>query len=273
MKNLEAICVPVATAGLLLTASFRAEATDITWTNTVSGVWNAAANWNPNTVPGATDTAIITNAGVTVTLDISPTVGGIILGDNGPGTVTLSLAGQTLTLNGQLTVNPSGSFTVDSGTLAGNPNAVLSGTIGWTAGFLEGILTLAPGSTLNINNSANNHTLQGCTFTNNGTVAWASGTIRGGNGTAIYNYGLWDAQDDSIWNNLNGGTGVFNNFGTFRKSGGGLRVPTTRYSRTQWHSTSLPVCWTCRMAPTAWNWLFRVAAISPVVTSPPINSG
>ena len=231
MKILEAIYFPIATVAvaLLLTANFRAEAATITWTNTVSGGWNTAANWNSNSVPGPSDTAIITNAGVTVTLDISPTVGGIILGTNGAGTVTLSLAGQTLTLNGPLTVNPSGSFTVDSGVLTGNTNAVLSGTIGWTAGVWEGILTLAPSSTLNIT-TGNNHTLHGCTFTNNGTVVWATGTIVGNNGTAIYNYGLWNAQDDSTWSLAFGSTTmVFNNYGTFRKSGGvgeGIANPT-----------------------------------------------
>jgi hypothetical protein len=219
IKTMKTIFLATA-MGCVALAGRLAHAATITWTNTVSGGWNTAANWNPNQVPGATDTAIITNAGVTVTLDISPTVGGIILGTNGAGTVTLSLNSQTLTLNGPLAVNPSGSFTVDSGTLAGNSNAVLSGTIGWIAGVLEGILTLAPGSTLNINNSANNHTLQGCTFTNNGTVAWASGTIQGGHGTAIYNYGLWDAQSDQQLNNNLGGGTTFNNYGTFLKSAG-----------------------------------------------------
>ena len=42
-----------------------------------------------------------------------------------------------------------------------------------------------------------------------------------GGGAAIYNYGLWIAQDDQQLNNYSGGAGtVFNNFGTFRKSGG-----------------------------------------------------
>ena len=210
-------------AGLLqaVVAGFSIHAATITWTNTASGTWNTAANWNPNRVPGAADTAIITNAGVTVTLDISPTVGGVILGTNGPGTVTLSLNGQTLSLNGPLTVNPSGSFTVDSGALLGT-NAVLSGTIGWTGGTLGGILTLASGSTLNIT-TANIDDMPNCTFTNNGTVVWESGTIRGGGtpGTFIYNYGLWDAQSDQELNDTFGGTGVFfNNYGTFRKSGG-----------------------------------------------------
>ena len=201
-----------------------AHATTITWINTASGNWGNPANWSPKTVPGATDTAIITNAGVTVTLDISPTVGGIILGTNGAGTVTLTLAGQTLTLNGPLTVNPSGSFTVDSGTLAGNPNAVLSGTIGWTAGGLGGILTLAAGSSLNLT-TANNHDMNGTVVTNYGSVVWHDGRIRTGNGAAISNYGLWDAQNDQQMNNNFGGSTTFNNYGTFRKSGGGPAGP------------------------------------------------
>jgi hypothetical protein len=224
MKILAAVCLPVATLAVafLLTTGVRAAADTINWTNTTSGGWNTAANWSPNTVPGSADTAIITNAGVTVSLNGATTIGAIILGTNGPGMVTLSLAGQTLTLNGPLTVNPSGSFTVDSGALVGTTNAVLNGTIGWSAGFLEGILTLASGGTLNIT-AGNIADMPNCTFTNNGTVVWASGTIRGGGvpGTFIYNYGLWDAQSDQTFNSAYGGNGTaFNNFGTFRKSGG-----------------------------------------------------
>ena len=159
------------------------QATTYIWTNTTSGGWGAATNWSPNSVPGSTDTAIITNAGVTVSLNSATTVGAIILGNNGGGTVTLTLAGQTLGLNGPLTVNPSGSFTVNSGGLVGNANAVLSGTIGWTAGYLAGTLTMASGSTLNIT-GGNNHDMANCTVTNNGTVMWSTGRIRGG--------GRWD---------------------------------------------------------------------------------
>ena len=62
-----------------------------------------------------------------------------------------------------------------------------------------------------------------CTLTNNGTVMWSSGEIRGGGnpGTVVYNYGVWNAQDDSIWDDAFGGNRtVFNNYGTLRKSGG-----------------------------------------------------
>ena len=74
MKNLAAICLPVATVAVafLLTAGFRAAADTITWTNTASGGWNTAANWSPNSVPGTNDTAIITNSGVTVSLNGKP---------------------------------------------------------------------------------------------------------------------------------------------------------------------------------------------------------
>lgn len=212
------LSVAILTTGFLLMTCCLTEAATITWTNTASGNWSVTNNWNPNQAPGSNDVAVITNAGVTVTLDISPTVGGIILGTNGAGTVTLSLAGQTLTLNGPLTVNPSGSFTVDSGTMTGHTNAVLKGTIGWTGGTLGGVLTLATNSTLNITNTVN-HFIGGCLFTNFGTVNWSSATLYSGGGAVFNNYGLWNAQDDQQINIYFGGSVIFNNYGTFRKSG------------------------------------------------------
>src|SRR5262249_21416749 len=67
------------------------------------------------------------------------------------------------------------------------------------------------------------HNLASCLVTNNGTVAWSGGRVRGGGnpGTFIYNNGLWDSQDDLTLNNDYGGNGTtFNNYGTLRKSGG-----------------------------------------------------
>ena len=78
-----------AALALLLAGAVSTRAATLTWTNTANGYWNTAANWNPNQVPGSGDTAVITNVGVTVSLNSSTTVGGIILGTNGPGTVTL----------------------------------------------------------------------------------------------------------------------------------------------------------------------------------------
>jgi hypothetical protein len=214
---------------LLFTGGFSLHAVTINWTNTASGNWNTAVNWDPNSPPGTNDTAVITNAGVTVFLNSSTTVGGITLGTFGAGTTALSLNGQTLILNGPLTVYPSGSFTVDSGTLAGNTNAVLRGTIGWTAGTLGGTLTLASGSTLNIT-TGNTHSIGGCILTNSGTVNWSGGFLYAGNGAVFYNYGLWNAQDDQQLQNYYGGSGtIFNNYGTFRKSGGASEFANSTY--------------------------------------------
>ena len=38
----------------------------------------------------------------------------------------------------------------------------------------------------------NNMDLNDVIVTNNGTVVWSSGTLRGGSGTAIYNKGVWN---------------------------------------------------------------------------------
>ena len=48
---------------LLLVATTTMPAATIIWTNTAGGTWNTAANWSPNIVPGAGDTANITTPG------------------------------------------------------------------------------------------------------------------------------------------------------------------------------------------------------------------
>jgi len=214
---------------LVLLLSLSARAATITWTNAASGNWNIPANWNPNQVPGASDTAVITNVSVTVTLNISPTVGGIILGADagcGGGT-TLLMNGQTLTLNGPMVVGSCGHFTLNSGTLTGTNNATLSGVINWPGGngyyaHLAGTLTLATNGTLNIISvsGADYHDLPGGTFTNNGTVMWTGGQVRGGLGTLIQNKGLWIAQVTNEINGVYGGAIAFNNSGTFAVQSG-----------------------------------------------------
>ena len=207
--------------GCALLLNLAAHAAVITWTNIAGGNWSVGANWSPNSVPGANDIAIITNNGTySVTLDFSPAVAGVTLG-GGAGTQTLFMNGQTLTLNGPMTVNSNGSYTLDSGGLVGNSNAVLTGTFNWTAGSPGGVLTLTAGSTWNIT-SANDHNLPNCTFTNYGTVGWGSGRIcGGGSGSLIYNYGLWNVQGDWAFTDDYGGNGAaIYNYGTFRKSAG-----------------------------------------------------
>ena len=47
---------------LLLSTIAELNAATILWTNTAGGNWNAAANWSPNSVPGLSDTAVITRS-------------------------------------------------------------------------------------------------------------------------------------------------------------------------------------------------------------------
>ena len=109
----------------------------------------------------------------------------------------------------------------DNGNLAGTN--IINGGLNWLSGVWNGaVVTIASNCTVVVAGGKGNNNMNGTVVTNYGTVAWASGTIQGGNGTAIYNYGLWDAQSDQLMNIAYGNNGlVFNNFGTFRKSGGG----------------------------------------------------
>jgi len=137
------------------------------------------------------------------------------------GLTVLSLG--NFTLNGTVT----GTNTWEApGNLFGTN--VINGALTWVAGDWNSaaFVTIAPNTTLIVAGVLNtwggtgNNNMNGTVVTNYGTVAWASGTIQGGNGTAIYNYGLWDAQSDQQLNNNFGGSTTFNNYGTFLKSAG-----------------------------------------------------
>ncbi|HUZ07501.1 MAG TPA: hypothetical protein VMV89_08425, partial [Candidatus Paceibacterota bacterium] len=122
----------------------------------------------------------------------------------------------TFNINGTVT----GTNTwLNGGNLVGTN--VINGALTWIAGTWSGapFVTIASNSTVLLAGGVNNLDMNAAVVTNYGTLAWSSGTIRGGNGTAIYNYGLWDAQSDQQFQTL-GGSVVFNNYSTFRKSAG-----------------------------------------------------
>ena len=148
-------------------------AATINWTNAASGGWNTATNWNPNSVPSTNDTAIITNAGnYSVTLDVSPTVAGLILGaSSGSTTQSFFMGGQTLTVNGPIQVNSQGQFNLNGGALAGTN--VLTGTLTWSGGSMSGTMTLATNSVLNIV-AGGGDGFNGLVLTNYGTVNWTN---------------------------------------------------------------------------------------------------
>jgi len=128
---------------------------------------------------------------------------------------TVALGGST-TINGVLAA---ANLQLVGGTLAGTN--VIVGTLTWSGGNLSGVLTLASNSVLNIATGSGNG-IKGLVLTNFGTVNWSNATIYsyGPNNAQIYNYGLWNAQSDDIFHGgYSGGTTLFDNFGTFLKSG------------------------------------------------------
>src|SRR5262249_44767215 len=107
-----------------------AYAADVVWTNTAGGNWGTAANWSPNQAPGADDNALIlANGTYTVTVNVAATVASLQV--SGTGTRTLTLSGNTLTVNGDSLLDTNCIFNFSSGTLAGNGNITIAGTLNY----------------------------------------------------------------------------------------------------------------------------------------------
>jgi hypothetical protein len=180
---------------LSITGDFVVTANTITWTGAVSSDWDNPANWNPATVPAAGDIVVLNSGNVTV---------------------PPSAAFAVLNLNG--------------GILSGTPNVI--GTMNWAGGYVSAQITVAPGSTLNINGSGD-RILRGGNITNLGTVVWTgNGSLVGDldfGSVAIVNAAgaLFDTQGDGAFNatatfvaTLFSETYAFSNAGVFRKSAG-----------------------------------------------------
>ncbi|MGD0412975.1 MAG: hypothetical protein ABSC18_14890, partial [Verrucomicrobiota bacterium] len=207
---------------LFLLAVLPGQAGTVTWTNIQGGNWSGGSNWSPNGGPGSGDTAVLPDVGnsYSVVLNVPATVSGLVVGAaNGANTQTFLTGSQTLTVNGAIQVNSRGVFNLDGGGITGTNG--LAGTLTVSAGTLSGAMTVSNGSVLTLNAAGNYVSLVGWTLTNNGTVNWTNTAIYAGSGPQIYNYGLWNEQSDDTWNGANlGGAGtVFDNFGTFLKSG------------------------------------------------------
>jgi hypothetical protein len=202
----------------------------ITWIN-IGGSdqhWSTAANWDLNRAPTTNDIVLIPNTGGnTCIMDVDATVAGLVIGDcDGGGSDGLEINGHALTVAGRLTVKSNAVFRVDSGILMGTSNTIISGVLGWTSGGLAGTLTLGSSGVLNISGGPGGQYFSSCLFTNNGTVNWSGDALSAGGSVVIDNFGLWNAQDDHYFYGPNV---VFNNYGTFRKSGGVGGYPGTYF--------------------------------------------
>jgi hypothetical protein len=140
---------------MLLAVVNRTEAATITWTNTAGGNWSEAANWDPNTVPGSGDDAVVIAVGsYTVRIQQAVSINSLILGEAG-STPTLSIEGvsassASLTLAAGFTNNASVELTNTnanrSATLTVNGGPMVnsaSGTLAVSTGAGGGSRTLA----------------------------------------------------------------------------------------------------------------------------------
>ncbi|MDX1950684.1 MAG: hypothetical protein SFY81_00790 [Verrucomicrobiota bacterium] len=174
----------------------------VTWTNTAGGDWSSAANWQPNQVPGASDTAIITSGtDFTVQLNSNVTIYSLTLG-GGAGSQTLQLAG-TLTSAGEITVSANGILNVQSGGLSGLVRVNNGGEIHFS--------------------TTTQKSLYRTTLLNEGTIRWLGGPVTLGATptTLITNLGLFEISADAGMSiGIGGPTPRVVNLGTIRKIAG-----------------------------------------------------
>ncbi|HXV90513.1 MAG TPA: Ig-like domain-containing protein, partial [Gemmatimonadales bacterium] len=123
----------VTSAGLVpdTSAAFNVQAPpgQTFWTNAAGGNWSAGANWSTGVAPGPTDTAYITLDGTyTVTLDVNPTITGLVLGA-ASGSQTLTGTGRTVTLGGAAAVQSNGVLSLSGGSVTGAGSLVNQGQV------------------------------------------------------------------------------------------------------------------------------------------------
>jgi RHS repeat-associated protein len=142
-----------------------------------------------------------------------------------PGAVLdLSDSNESQTVTGAYTGSGGGAVRLSAGTLAvGAAGASFdfpAGMLQWTGGTIAGPGTLTSLGGLAIY-GVNRKDLDGVTLDSRGAVTWAgTGTLYSSNAAVVHNRGTWDAQADVRFALWTGARGMFNNYGTLRRSAG-----------------------------------------------------
>jgi len=199
---------------------------DFRWINPAGGNWNVAANWSQNRVPGPADNVVIDLDGsYTVTLNVAASVNRLIVG-GGASAPTFAINGQTLTLANDSFVQPGATFSFAAGTLTGAGRLTVRGALNWTGGTMSGTgRTVLDAGTVNSLSGGSTKVLrEGRTLENLGTVTMSGGVLQYAQtpATVINRLGAqWVVTDDADFGQSFGGTYLFQNEGTFRKTGAG----------------------------------------------------
>ena len=119
----------------------------LVWTNTAGGNWNVAANWSPNRVPGALDTALITTPGsYGVSVTDNESVSNLVLRGAASGTLTVKIQSGTFTVNGTGSDNAQSALVISGGTVNGPGSIVVGGPLTWSAGLIDSTVLFSGGT-------------------------------------------------------------------------------------------------------------------------------
>ena len=166
-------------AALLYAGDSSLQAVNYTWTNAASTNWLVAANWDPNGVPGPSDTA---NIGGAMRVTVS-----------NPGIDTLC---GTLNLSGNASLNGGTGLTVGAG-------------LNFTGGTLSGKVTIETTATMLISN-ASPVTLSAGPLLNLGIVQCQATSLQAPAGSVISNQASWIFQTNTAVNSSGAGAIFYN---------------------------------------------------------------
>lgn len=186
-----------------------------------TGIWNNISTWErydgtawqpAASAPATTDGTVTIRSPHTVTISSGITADQVIIDAGGTlsDIALLILADET---GPDLICN--GTFLLSS-LLNGDGTAQINGLMTWTAGTITAPLEISTTATLNIN-TTNTKTISNV-LVNSGTIGWNNGIINMSNGTFTNNGMLNNSFNGTI--SSTGGTNVFTNSGTFRKTAG-----------------------------------------------------
>lgn len=190
----------------LALAATTARPATYNWNNALGGDWFLPENWTPSGVPGAADTANITQPG---TYTVTITTGAVSV-------VRLNLGGAS-GLQTLIQGSTGGVLSMTNGIVANNGLLVV------TNQGIQGNLTIQAGGQLQFGANAGLF-LYDLNLTNQGTVTWRGGYLAVGGTfparTIISNGGLWQITSDSHLDSGGGATSRWINSGTLRKTTG-----------------------------------------------------
>ena len=161
-----------------------------TWSGGSSGSWQTASNWSSGKVPSSADVACV-GVGVAVEVSGGANAAGV-LDDEG----TLVLRGGSLELTSSLEESTVHVLTLSGGKLSGAAKLVVSSSLSWTEGTMEGsgstVLQAAASGTVH----AVTANLSERRFVNEGTFTLIAGSIELENGAVLSNGGTFNLNDN-----------------------------------------------------------------------------